>query len=1155
MPTSPGLTPYTSLLRTHRLRESIPLLAFAFIAMAGQPALAQGNPANYVSPPSTPYVFIGDLRTLPPSPPRNESSLEEKETDQGFPVAPQRANGAADPLLNTSRPGPGNGFSQPFTTPGPNMNGQVGDGPPDANLSVGPNHVIQIVNFTYQIYDKSGNTLAGPFDPQSIWVGAGAPATDPCRTRGRGDTYVNYDNLADRWVISELADITPPPPDTLKVECIAVSKGPNPVTDGWYAYTFTLTNANDYPKIGVWPDGYYMISQRGYDGGAANLDALVFDRANMLLGNPATFQRPATEFTAGHDVIALPSDLTGPAPPAGSPNFYARPYDGNLYSDGLPRIEVYQFHVDWVTPALSTFGSVQTLSPATFRSDICSGGSLNQFCVPQPGTSNKVDALSIWPMAPLQYRNFGTYETLVFSHTVNADGAGLAGVRWYELRRTPPGTGSWVIQQQGTISSTDGTYRWTGSIAMDKAGNMALGYNVSTDGISPHPTVFPGVRLIGRLAGDPAGQMTTPEIHLVDGTISAGGQRWGDYAGMRIDPSDGCTFWYTTDYNNGSQTRIGAVKFPTCAPTTPPTITKTFSPSTIGVGGFSFLTFTITNPNASLPLTGVGFTDTLPPGVVVANPNGLSGSCPGGTITAVPASGSISLQLATLAANTNCTFTVQVVGQTLGLKTNSTGTPNSFQAVGDPASATLAVALPPSISKVFLPNKVVPGGTTGLSFTITNPNSFAALTGVGFSDTLPAGVVVATPNGLTGACGGGTIVATAGGGGIILSSATLAASASCTFSVNVLAVTEGVKTNTTGAVGSNIGNGNTASAMLTVAKPPVTTKSFSFVSVPPHVPVQVTFSISNPNAVVTLTGIAFTDPLPAGLLVATPNGLFGSCGGGVITATAGSNSISLAGASLTAGASCTFGLYVVSASSNVYTNTTSTVTSNEAVPGGPGSATLSVGDAFQIHTISNVTTSGGGPSLPGSLFDPAAGSGYVDFTNAGALGADLFGPGVGNHIGSICVNVYAFSQDEQEVSCCSCVVTPNAAQHLVASDIVKNTLTGVIPNSVTLKLLATIPGPGTNTQPAFTSQVCNAANVGIGPNNLAPGLRAWAITAHTVPTSTIEFGITESRFSEAPLSPGELASLTQRCANIVGNGSSAGMCTGCQAGALGSAKK
>ena len=493
MPKPTGSRSVAGLLRTRSLRESIPFVALALMALCGHPALAQGNPANYVSPPSTPYVFIGDLRTLPPLPPRNESSLEEKETDQGLPVAPPRPNGSADPLLNSSRPAPGNGFSQPFTTPGPNMDGQVGDGPPDANLSVGPNHVIQIVNFAYQIYDKSGNVLVGPTDPQQIWVGAGAPATDQCRIRGRGDTYVNYDALADRWVISELANVAAPPPtDPLKVECIAVSRGPNPVTDGWYAYTFVLANPNDYPKIGVWPDGYYMITQRGYDGGSGALDAIVFDRAKMLAGLTATFQRPSTEFTTGHDVIALPADFSGTnPPPAGSPNFYARPYDGDLYGDGVDRIEIYQFHVDWAVPANSTFGSLQTLFPASFRSDICSGGSLNQFCVPQPGTGNKVDALSIWPMAPLNYRNFGTFETIVFSHTVNSDGAGTTGVRWYELRRTPPGSGNWVLQQQGTQASTDGIFRWTGSVAMDKAGTWPWATTFRAMALAP-PGGLPG---------------------------------------------------------------------------------------------------------------------------------------------------------------------------------------------------------------------------------------------------------------------------------------------------------------------------------------------------------------------------------------------------------------------------------------------------------------------------------------------------------------------------------------------------------------------------------------------------------------------------------------------------------------------------------------
>jgi hypothetical protein len=1076
----------------------------------------------------------------------------QKETDGGYAIVPPKGVSGPDPLAAISGPRPGNGAPVPFSTPGPNIDGTTGDGPPDANLAVGPNHVIQIVNFAYQIYDKSGNSLAGPTDPQQIWVGAGVPATDPCRIRGRGDTYVNYDALANRWVISELANVTPPPPppspEPLKVECIAVSRGPNPVTDGWNAYTFVLANANDYPKIGVWPDGYYMITQRGYDGGSGALDATVFDRTSMLAGLPASFQRPATEFTSGHDVIALPSDHSGTnPPPTGSPNFYARPYDGNLYSDGVPRIEIFQFHVDWAVPANSTFTLVQTVAVAPFRSDLCNGSGLFQNCVPQPGTSNKVDGLSIWPMAPLNYRNDGTSEWLVFSHTVNADGAGTAGVRWHQLTRTPPGSGNWVLVQEGTQTSNDGTFRWTPSVAMDKDGNMALGYNVSSDGISPHPVVFPGVRIVGRLAGDPLGTMTTPEVHLVDGSVSSGGHRWGDYASMRVDPADQCTFWYTTDYNNGSTTRIGAVKFPTCAPRTPPIITKAFNPPTIGVGMFSFLTFTIVNPNA-LPLTGLGFSDTLPAGVVVANPNGLSGSCPGATPTAIPNSNVISLSLANLAANGSCTFTVQVIGQTLGLKPNSTGAINSFQAIGDPATANLAVAAPPTISKVFLPSKVIPGGTVNLSFTITNPNSFTSLTGIGVTDNLPAGVIVATPSVATSTCGG-TVVATAGSSSITLANVTLAATASCNLTVAVVGVTEGFKNNTSLPVISNVGPGNSATATLIVAKPPVTTKSFFWVSVPVNVPVTTTFTVTNPNAIITLTGISFTDNLPAHLLVANPAAITGSCGGGAIVAVPGASVVSLTNATLAPGVTCTFTVNLVANLASVYVNTTSVVTSNEAVDGAPGTATIAVLDSFQVHTIANVT------APAGATFDPVAGSGYIDMTNAGSLGADQFGPGLGNHIGSICVNVYAFSSDEQEIACCSCVITPNAAQRINGSDIIRNTLTGVKPTSMTVKLLATIPGNGVNTQAAFTDQTCNPTNLALGPTNLAPGLRAWAVTAHTLPTSNAIFGIGESPFSASPLSQGELTSLTQRCAAIIGNGSGAGFCKGCDAGSLGAVGK
>ena len=620
--------------RSQRSLTAVLALTFT-LAFFAIPGVAQQYGANYVGPPVSPHSFSGDLRKLPPAKPLNLPPVPRR-IRPDFTAVPPLPFGPPDPLWQKGALPEGRtpsktqtpGVTPPqFTNPVPNFDtSQPGDGPPDDNGAVGPNHYIAIVNFTFQIFDKSGNSLAGPTNPATLW--ASAPAGDACQNQ-RGDPYVLYDHLADRWIITYFANdptLSKTVTDPLEWQCIAVSKGPNPVTSGFFVYSFFLGISNDYPKLAIWPDGYYLISQEGYDG-TSSLDAWVFDRANMLNGNPATFQHPSG-FPSEHDVITLPSDLTGPPPPVGSPNFYARPYDGNLYSDGSPRLEIFEFHTDWGVPANTTFSLVQTLTPATFRSDICSGGALDQFCVPQPGTTATLDALSIWPMGPLQYRNFGDHESLVFNHAVNVDGAGLVGIRWYELRRTPPGAGSWVIQQQGTFAPADSTtttttsiHRWTGSIGMDQAGNLALGYNVSNDGVSPHPTVFPGVRIVGRLATDPLGEMTTPEVHLADGGAvngSSGGQRWGDYSALRVDPADGCTFWYTTEYvpAGGQQTHVGAVRFPTCNPADM-AITKS-GPSTATAGGTITYTITVTN-NGPSTATNVVVTDNLPPAVQFLN--------------------------------------------------------------------------------------------------------------------------------------------------------------------------------------------------------------------------------------------------------------------------------------------------------------------------------------------------------------------------------------------------------------------------------------------------------------------------------------------------------------------------------------------------------
>jgi hypothetical protein len=375
----------------------------------------------------------------------------------------------------------------------------------------------------------------------------------------------------------------------------------------------------------------------------------------------------------------------------------------------------------------------------------------------------------------------------------------------------------------------------------------------------------------------------------------------------------------------------------------PPVIIKAFGAASIPLNGSTSLTFTIQNNNTATTLTGVGFSDTLPAGLVVSTPNGLTGSCGGGTITATQATNVISLTGASLAQSTSCTFAVNVTGTTAGTKNNTTGNVTSTEGgTGGTASASINVVAPPSIAKVFNPTNIALNANTTLTFTITNPAANAvAETGVAFTDTLPAGLVVATPNGLTSTCGG-TATAVAGSGSISLTGATIAVNSNCTLSVNITGTTSGQFTNTSGAVSStNGGTGNTATANLSVATPPTITKSFGAASIPVGGSTSLSFTINNPNTTISLTSVAFTDNLPAGLVVSTPNGLTGSCGGGTITAVAGSGSVSLSGATLASTASCTFSVNVTGTTGGVKNNSVQ-VTATESGPGNTSNASITV---------------------------------------------------------------------------------------------------------------------------------------------------------------------------------------------------------------------
>ncbi|MEM8964351.1 MAG: hypothetical protein AAGD38_22890, partial [Acidobacteriota bacterium] len=406
--------------------------------------------------------------------------------------------------------------------------------PPDTVGAVGPNHYISMVNASrFAIWDKSGNNLVPPTTLNTLWGGGSSPCQD-----GDGDPIVEYDDLADRWLMQEF-DLTG------NTFCIYISRGPNPVTDGWFSYAFSSVDFPDYPQYGVWPDAYYVGSFE-----SPQLGIYAFDRANMLAGTFATFQRftiPQLNGSSPRVTRILPADLDGAnGPPVDAPNPFVRSVHSTQDStDQTTRLEIWEFDVDWDNPGNSTFTQVQTLNPQPFALLPCAP--FVRDCVPQPGTSNRIDALFNRALRRLQYRNHdGGFETMVLNQVVDAGGSG--GTRWWELRRTGFGT-DWELRQDSTYAP-DGTYRFMGSAAMNGNGDIALGYSASSS------TVFPEIRVTARRAEDPLNQMTMEEMTLVPGVANlTSSQRWGDYTSMDVDPADDETFWYINQRLNATNQR------------------------------------------------------------------------------------------------------------------------------------------------------------------------------------------------------------------------------------------------------------------------------------------------------------------------------------------------------------------------------------------------------------------------------------------------------------------------------------------------------------------------------------------------------------------------------------------------------------------------
>lgn len=392
----------------------------------------------------------------------------------------------------------------------------------------------------------------------------------------------------------------------------------------------------------------------------------------------------------------------------------------------------------------------------------------------------------------------------------------------------------------------------------------------------------------------------------------------------------------------------------------PPSIAKVFNPSAIALNATTSLNFTITNPTGNTTSElGVAFADTLPTGLTVAS--STSAVCGGTLVTTAPTG--IALSGASVAAGTPCQFSVTVTGAASGSYTNTTGNVTSTNGgAGNTATAGLTVATPPSMTKSFGATTIPLNGTTSMTFAITNPNSGQALTGVQFTDTLPAGLIVSSPT-ATNTCGG-TATVGAGGLSLSLSGGSLAASASCSVSATVEGTTAGVKNNSATVSSSNAGAGSPATASITVVAPASLAKSFGAASIPLNGATSLSFTVTNPNTTVALSGVGFTDTLPSNLAVSTPNGLSGSCGAGTISATAAGSGISLSGGSVAAGGACTFSVNVTGKTAGTANNTTSAVTSNEGGTGNSANASLlivappSVSKAFGATTVAvNGTTS------------------------------------------------------------------------------------------------------------------------------------------------------------------------------------------------------
>jgi hypothetical protein len=406
--------------------------------------------------------------------------------------------------------------------------------PPDPTGAVGPNHYVHAVNSSIKIFDKTGNVVLGPTALGSF-LGISSNSGDP---------IVMYDQLADRYFVSEFGENA----QATNSLAIGVSVTNDP-TGAYNVYQYTFDSFPDYPHYGVWPDAYYLTANKG---GANKVYAI--DRDVMLAGGPNPqiigFPLPGSVQNTNTVYSPEPANLLGTTFPAGAPGYIVYLQDDGWSGVAFDHLKVWEIDVDFVTPANSTISAPLEIPTDPFNSVFAPFGSGD---VAQPGTGNKIDMIGGVISYAANYRSFGTHNSWVITFNDDIDGNDTSGVRWIELRND--GVNPWEVYQEGTYAPADGHSRFMGSAAMDAAGNIGLGFNIAS------ATLAAGIRYTGRFDGDALGEMTIAETTIVDGVgVQTNTNRFGDYSHLTMDPNN-FSFWHTAEYfsaNNQWRTQVAS---------------------------------------------------------------------------------------------------------------------------------------------------------------------------------------------------------------------------------------------------------------------------------------------------------------------------------------------------------------------------------------------------------------------------------------------------------------------------------------------------------------------------------------------------------------------------------------------------------------------